>query len=111
VKKMLEEGTEEIKEDKMGELRQKMLQKQGEEQERLKAEMQLEAFLKSSLSPEAKNRLSNVRLANQELYAKAVQAIAFLAKSQGIRERISEQDLKSILARLSAKREIKIKRK
>jgi len=68
-------------------------------------------MLKQLLMPEAKTRLSNVRLANQELYAKAVQAIIYAANAGQLKEKISEEDLKKLLASLSVKREIKIKRK
>jgi len=105
------ESEGELKEKKMQEMREKILQKQAEEEKRVQAEIQLESILKQVLSPEAKTRLNNVRLVNSELYAKTVQAVIYLANSGNLRTRIGEEDLKKLLAKLNAKREISIKRK
>jgi programmed cell death protein 5 len=63
------------------------------------------------LTPEAKARLGNVKLVNYELYLKAAQTIIYLQKAGQIRGRITEEQLKQLLEKLSAKREITIKRK
>jgi len=105
------ENEEELKEKKMQELKEKILQKQAEEEKHVQAEIQLESILKQVLSPEAKTRLNNIRLVNSELYSKTVQAVIYLANSGNLSARMGEGDLKKLLAKLNAKREISIKRK
>jgi programmed cell death protein 5 len=102
---------EEIKARKLQELRERQLQKQKEEQKNSQAEMQLEMLLKQLLSPEAKTRLSNVRMVNQELYGKTVQAVIYLANAGQFKGKIGEGELKALLAKLNPKKEITIKRK
>jgi len=107
-----EEGAREaIRQKRLEELeRQRQERSRAFEQQR-ENELRVEGMLKQALSPEAKSRLSNVRLANSELYSKAVQAIAYLAGTGKLSGRLGEEELKSILQRLSAKREMTIKRK
>ena len=105
------EDIEEARSKKLQELRERMLQRQNEEQKRAQQEMQLDAVLKSILTQEAKTRLSNVRLVNQELYEKAIQAVLYFAKAGQISGKLGEEELKAILSKLNAKKEIMIKRK
>ncbi len=72
---------------------------------------QIEETMRIALTPEAKNRLNNIRLVNQELYLKAAQTIIFLYNQGKIRGKIDEMQLKQLLEKFSEKREIKIKRR
>lgn len=102
---------EEAKARKLEEIKQKAEKKQALEVEKASAQLRLEAVLRQALSPEAKQRLSNVRLANRELYEKTAQAIAYLSGTGRLSERISEGALKELLQRINSKKEITIKRK
>jgi programmed cell death protein 5 len=104
----MSEGEE--KEKKMEELRKNYLKKQAET-ERRHEEIQMELLLKRILEDSAKNRLSNVKIANQKLYTKTVAAIFQLIQEGRINRKINEEELKSILMQLSEKKEITIKRK
>ena len=72
---------------------------------------QLDTAMRQVLSHEAKTRLGNVKLVNQELYLKAAQAVLYLYQKGQVQGKINEEQLKQLLEKLSAKREIKIKRK
>lgn len=98
---------EEAKRQKLEELQKKQL----EEQQREEAEGRIAMAVRSLLSEEARTRLSNVALVNRELYLKAAQVILFLQESGRLKGKISDDELKLVLERLSSKREIKIKRK
>ncbi|MDD5163763.1 MAG: DNA-binding protein [Candidatus ainarchaeum sp.] len=76
-----------------------------------KIEAELEEGLRMALTQEAKMRLGNVKLVNQELYYKAVQAILYLVKSGRISGKIDEAQIKQLLEKLSVKREISIRRR
>jgi programmed cell death protein 5 len=98
---------EEAKRQKLEELQRKQL----EEQQRIEAEEKIAVAVRSLLSEEAKSRLGNVALVNKGLYLKAAQVILFLQESGRLQGKISDEELKLVLERLSSKREIKIKRR
>lgn len=83
--------------------------------EALMRSQQQEAAIKSAmarlLDSAAYDRLMNVRIASPELYAKAVNAVAYAA--QRTRRKLTESELLSLLASLSERREseISIRRK
>ncbi|MBI4043880.1 MAG: hypothetical protein HY393_03670 [Candidatus Diapherotrites archaeon] len=106
----MEDAHEEAREKKLQELKKKFMERQQEEQE-LHAQQQMEGVLRKILSPEAKNRLSNVRLVNPERYAQTVQYLLYAAQAGRIQQRLSEQELVGLLAKLSHKKEISIRRK
>ncbi|MCD6434368.1 MAG: hypothetical protein J7L14_02045 [Candidatus Diapherotrites archaeon] len=79
--------------------------------EQLKKELEIKILLKRILTAEAFERLSNVKLANPELYSLAVQALVQLYSQT--KEPITDSQLKEMLIRLrnNIKREVRIKRK
>ena len=105
---------EELRRRKLLEYQEK-LKKQAElEKQRQEAELAKEAILRKVLTPEAKSRLSNVRLANPELAEKVIAMLIYLYQSGRLTRKVTDEDLKKILLKLSqTKREprIKIKRK
>lgn len=102
---------EEIKERKANELREKYSQQTEDQNRRIELENQIDSAMKLVLTEEARTRLYNVRLVNRELYLKTAQSLIYLYKSGQVNEKIGEQELKRLLEKLSAKREISIKRK
>lgn len=100
-----------LKEQRLEELRQKLAQQQGEETKIQLAEQRIELLLKKILSPEAKARLKNVKLVNQELYWTTVQQILLLYRTGKIHGTVTEGQVRELLKLLSRKHEIKIKRK
>ena len=98
-------------EDDQQEYQRKKLEKQQRAQNEQETGRQIEQLLRQVLDSAAKERLSNVRLVNPELYLKTTQAILYLMQNKQITGKISEQQLKQLLERFSQKRETTIKRK
>lgn len=102
------EGTQMAQE----ELQRRYAEAQQRAAKEAEAETQIDAMMRRLLSDEAKARLGNVKLANRELYYRAVQAIMALYQNGRIYGKISEDALKEMLSEMSsAKRETKITRK
>lgn len=77
----------------------------------IEAMQQIEVILRQVLEPEAKERLSNIKVVNQEMYYKVAQFILQLYQSGRIAGRIDDDALKQLLIRLQSKKEISITRK
>ena len=102
---------EELKQRKLQAL-QNDLQQRAEE-ERLKEEqgLKLQRLLRKLLEPKARERMARVKLANPRLAEKVEYLILYLYQNGGIKDQLSDSQLKSILDRLSgAKRDTKITR-
>jgi programmed cell death protein 5 len=74
----------------------------------LQLEMQKKELLRGMLSPEAYERMSNVRLSSPELYEKVVSSLAYLAQSGKKMEKISDEQLYALLAKMTERRETSI---
>ncbi|MAG18321.1 MAG: DNA-binding protein [Candidatus Diapherotrites archaeon] len=103
--------SEDLKEKKLDELKQKYLKQQEEENQALEMEDKMQSILKSILTEEAKQRLSNVRLVNKELYTRAFQAIMGLVQKGMVQGKLNEEQVKEILRQLNKRRDINITRK
>jgi programmed cell death protein 5 len=68
-------------------------------------------ILQKLLDPKAQERLGNIRAANPSQAEKVEAMLFYLYQSGQIKEKITEDLLKQILSKLSAKRETKIIRK
>jgi|SRR3989344_4449036 len=98
---------EDLKQRKMEEMK-----KQVESQQRQEAvEMQIDSVLKRVLTDEARERLNNVKVINKELYMKATQAIIYFVNNSRIEGKLSDNEVKLLLQKLSQKKEINIRRK
>ena len=110
--------------DDLEALRQKRLQELQERQASLaqeqeaaaeaaqKQEAALESLLHQILEPEALARLTNIRLSRPEFAAKVSQQLAAIAQSGRLQRRLTDQDLREVLAQLTPKsRDISITRK
>ncbi|WP_456468346.1 DNA-binding protein [Archaeoglobus sp.] len=104
---------EEIRRRKLMELqRQKELEELQKEEMRRQYEMQKKAILRAILEPEAKERLSRVKLAHPELAEAVENQLVYLAQSGRIQSKITDKMLVEILRRIQPKkRETKIIRK
>lgn len=101
-----DEELEKLKAAKMAELQRKM----AEEEERLRREAERQAAMRVILTPEARQRLANLRLVKPELVAQLEEQLIQLANSGRVSLPITDDVLKGILARITSKREIKIRR-
>jgi len=100
-----EKELERLKARKMAELQRRM-----EEEERLRREAERQAAMRIILTPEARQRLANLRLIKPELVAQLEEQLIQLANSGRIRLPITDEELKAILSKLTSKRSIRIRR-
>ncbi|MDW8021786.1 MAG: DNA-binding protein [Nitrososphaerota archaeon] len=100
-----EEELEKLKAKRMAEIQEKLA-----EEERLRREMERQAAMRIILTPEARQRLANLRLIKPELVAQLEEQLIQLANSGRVKMPITDEVLKDILSRLTTKRDIKIRR-
>ncbi|ADT84073.1 MULTISPECIES: DNA-binding protein [Thermococcus] len=109
------EDIEEIRKRKLMELQRRLAeqQKAQEEAARQQAELeaQIQAILRRILTPEARERLSRVKLVRPELAQQVELILVQLYQAGQIREKIDDAKLKKILAQIDARtrREFRIK--
>ncbi len=107
-----EDKLEEIKKKKMEELKDKQGSEEAQEEAQEKMEAQKKAMLRKVMTPDARERLGNVRIARPELAEKIESQILALAQRGGTEGKIDDQTLKKLLKKLSdQKKEINIKRR
>jgi len=106
---------EELRKRRMLELQREALANEEnarrEEEERKALQKEKQDLLKRLLTPEAIQRLSNVRLARPEVAENVENQIISLAQTGRLNRMITDSELKAILARLTEKREIRIERR
>ena len=92
-------------EDEDSEQAQKLYQKRVQA---LQLEMQKKELLRNMLTPEAYERMANVRMSSPELYNKVISSLAYLAQSGKKMGKISDEQLYSLLAKMTERRETSI---
>jgi programmed cell death protein 5 len=104
-----EDELEKIRMKKMMELQQKA----AEEEEKKRREAEKAAALRIILTPEARQRLANLRLVRRELVEQLEEELIRLAQAGRINTPITDEVLKEILRKLDSerRREIRIIRK
>ena len=108
---MSEEELEELRQKKLLALQRRMAEEQRRAQMEQQLEMQKQAILKSILTPEARQRLANLKLVKPEFTAQLELQLIQLAQMGKLPVPLSDEQLKQILIQLQAqKREIKIRR-
>ena len=91
---------------------QMMAQQQMAENQRQQIESQKQAILRQILEPAARDRLSNIRLANPEFANPIEMQLIQLAQSGRLRQMVSDAMLKDILRQITPQqREINIERR
>ncbi|MGC8562519.1 MAG: DNA-binding protein [Thermoplasmata archaeon] len=106
---------EEIKRKRLADLQNQAAANQAmqdkEEYQRKAAEKERQDIVKRFVTPEAYERLTNVKLVRPELVENVENQIIMLAQSGRLNRLITDAEVKSLLARLSEKRETKIERR
>lgn len=106
---------EELKRKRLIDLQNRAAQEQqmreGQEEEKKSAEKERQNIVKRYVTPEAYERLVNVKLVRPEIVDNVENQIIMLAQSGRLNRQISDAEVKSLLARLSEKRETKIERR
>jgi len=105
-----EDELEAIRKKKLAQIQQQAAQEEMAEERQKEAEAQKEAILRQILTPEARSRLTNIRLVKPQLAEQIEMQLIQLAGSGRLRNRISDEQLKSLLKQLQGKeRETKVR--
>jgi programmed cell death protein 5 len=108
---MSEEELEELRQKKLLALQRRIAEEQRRAQMEQQLEMQKQAILKSILTPEARQRLANLKLVKPEFTAQLEFQLIQLAQAGKLPVPLTDEQLKQILIQLQTqKREIKIRR-
>jgi programmed cell death protein 5 len=106
---MSDDELEAIRQRKEAQLRDQALKEQANEQQVAEAQAQKEALLRQILTPEARARLTNVRMVKPQFAEQIEMQLIQLASSGRLRDRVTDEQLKSLLLQLQGKeRERKI---
>jgi programmed cell death protein 5 len=107
-----EEELEELRKRKMLELQQRLSQEQQKTQVQQQLEAQKQTLLRRILTPEARQRINNLKMVKSE-FANALEIqLIQVAQAGKVRIPITDEQLKEILIRLQGqKRDIKITRR
>jgi programmed cell death protein 5 len=84
---------------------------EGELEEGEEVEKQRRLFLRQLLTSQALGRLERVRLGHSELGRKVEDYLLLFAQSGKLTHQVNDEELKSLLMKLTQRKEIKIKRK
>jgi programmed cell death protein 5 len=108
---MSDEELEELRQKKLLALQRRIAEEQRRAQMEQQLEMQKQAILKTILTPEARQRLANLKLVKPEFTAQLELQLIQLAQMGKLPVPLTDEQLKQILIQLQTqKREIKIRR-
>jgi len=111
VAEMSDDELEEIRSRKLLELQRRVGEEQGDIQAQQQLELQKQALLRSILTPEARQRLANLKMVRPEFTSQLEVQLIQLAQQGKIPIPLTDKQLKQILVQIqSRKREIKIRR-
>ncbi len=106
-----DEELEEIRRRRYSDLQRTAMEEQRQSESRRQYDAQKQAALKQILTPEARQRLTNIRMVKPEFADQVELQLIQLAQSGRIKVPISDDQLKEALARLqSTRKEIRIRR-
>lgn len=108
---MSEEEIEELRKRRLLELQRRLAQEQQRIQMEQQIEVQKQAALRRILTPEARQRLTNLKMVKPEFAEQLELQLIQLAQQGRVNIPVTDEQLKDILIRLqSRRREIKIRR-
>jgi programmed cell death protein 5 len=108
---MSDDELEEIRRRKLLELQRRVGEEQGNVQAQQQLEMQKQALLRSILTPEARQRLANLRMVRPDFTSQLELQLIQLAQQGKIPIPLTDKQLKQILIQIQPrKRETKIRR-
>ena len=106
-----EEEIEELRRRRMLELQARLQERQRQEELRRQYEVQKRAAITQILTPEARSRLANIRVARPQFAERLELMLIQLAQAGKLGSRVTDEQLREILAKLQAhKRDYKIRR-
>jgi programmed cell death protein 5 len=106
---MSDDELEAIRQRKEAQLRDQALREQTNEQQQAEVQAQKEALLRQILTPEARARLTNVRMVKPQFAEQIEMQLIQLASSGKLKDRVTDEQLRTLLQQLQGKeRERKI---
>ena len=100
---MSDDELDAIRQRKLAELQQQALQEQAEEQKQADVDAQKETILRQILTPEARARLTNIRMVKPQFAEQIEMQLIQLASSGRLKDRVTDEQLKSLLAQIQGK--------
>ena len=100
---MSDEELEAIRQRKLAELQQQALREQSQDQAVVEAQAQKEAILRKILTPEARARLSNIRMVKPEFAEQIEMQLIQLASSGRLKGQVTDEQLRELLVQLQGK--------
>jgi len=111
VERVSEEELEALRKRRLFELQQRMVEEQKQAQAQQQLEGQKQALLRRILTPEARSRLTNLKMVKPEFTEQLELQLIQLAQQGRIAIPITDEQLKELLVRLqSGRRDYKIRR-
>ncbi|MEK6978527.1 MAG: DNA-binding protein [Candidatus Hydrothermarchaeota archaeon] len=98
------EDLDALRRKKLLELQQRAQDEKYQEAQKQQLDLQKRSVLMEVLTPEARSRLANVKLARPEYAIQIENLVIQLAQTGQIRQKITDEQLKQILRKISAKR-------
>ncbi len=100
----MEDDIDEIRQRKLAEMQRRMEDEKEREAAAKDAQIQKQLILRSILTPDARSRLTNLKLSRPE-YAQAIEGqLINLAQSGNLRGKVTDAQLKDILRKLARQR-------
>jgi programmed cell death protein 5 len=100
---MSDDELDAIRQKKLAELQQQAAQEQAVEQQAAEAQAQKDAILRQILTPEARSRLTNIRMVKPQLAEQIEMQLIQLAGSGRLKGRVSDEQLKGLLQQLQGR--------
>jgi len=106
---MSDDELEAIRQRKLASLKQQALREQAEDQAAAEAQAQKEAVLRQILTPEARQRLTNIKMVKPQFAEQIEMQLIQLASTGRLKGQVTDEQLKALLQQLQGKeRERKI---
>ncbi len=97
---MSEDELEAIRQRKLAALREQALQQQAAQQREAELQAQKEAILRQILTPEARARLTNIRMVRPQFAEQIELQLIQLATSGRLRTKLTDEQLKALLQQI-----------
>lgn len=106
-----DEELEALRRRRMAEMQRAAYDEQRRSQQQQQVDRQKQSIIRQILTPEARQRLSNIRMVKPEFAEELEMQLIQLAQSGRLQQQITDEQLKKTLVQLqSQKREVKIRR-
>ena len=106
-----DEELEALRRRRMAEMQRAQYDEQRRSQQQQQVDRQKQSIIRQILTPEARQRLANIRMVKPEFAEELEMQLIQLAQSGRLQQQITDEQLKKTLVQLqSQKREVKIRR-